>query len=438
MKKAVYKILIAEWVPGFNKGELAILVGMLKTFECLGNVDVSIFSMNPSSDKKHYPSNLKLIDVLTDLFIDVSYLELIEGSKFKKLLFNTFSLIQHFLFTLLFYFIGTRTFAIFRNELWREYYESDVIIIAHNQVNCVYGFILYFSPIYISLLAHVLHKPVVIYANGSPGFHDWLSISLAKLILNNSSLITVRDEISFNNLKTLVPQGNIHLTADPAVLLSPAPQSAVLEIFQQENIDSLRAPLIGVTLTSEVLTRAFPQSSRKKSFEMAINEISTAFDLFIEKFGASFIFLPHCIEPYMDRDDRVVSKIIMDSMKHKDSVRVIMKEYSPEELKGVMGRFDMFLGARVHSVIGALTMGVPSIVFTRTFDTRAAGLVGIMLNQSKYVYNIESIDRTSLLNMMVRLFNSINDIKNELLLIVSEVDKKSMYNGKLLNKLLKK
>jgi len=51
------RILIAEGVPSLNKGELAILVGMLKTFEALGKVEVSIFSHYPSADKERYPKS---------------------------------------------------------------------------------------------------------------------------------------------------------------------------------------------------------------------------------------------------------------------------------------------------------------------------------------------------------------------------------------------
>jgi hypothetical protein len=44
MGKNITKILIATYVPTLNTGELELLAGILKTFEVLGQTDVSFFS----------------------------------------------------------------------------------------------------------------------------------------------------------------------------------------------------------------------------------------------------------------------------------------------------------------------------------------------------------------------------------------------------------
>ena len=48
------KIVIAEIIPSKNKGEEAILAGMIETFKCLGSTEVTLFSRTVEDDKKRY------------------------------------------------------------------------------------------------------------------------------------------------------------------------------------------------------------------------------------------------------------------------------------------------------------------------------------------------------------------------------------------------
>lgn len=48
------KILIAENVPALNKGELALLKGMMESFNSLGEVKVKIMSSSPENDRIRY------------------------------------------------------------------------------------------------------------------------------------------------------------------------------------------------------------------------------------------------------------------------------------------------------------------------------------------------------------------------------------------------
>lgn len=58
----MYKILIAENIPTLNKGELAILEGMLESFKLLDDkFEVSILSALPNIDRQRYSENIKII-----------------------------------------------------------------------------------------------------------------------------------------------------------------------------------------------------------------------------------------------------------------------------------------------------------------------------------------------------------------------------------------
>ena len=431
------KILIAEWVPSLNKGELAILKGMLKTFKALGKVEVSIFSFCPYIDKKRYPKNVKIIDIGSDLCIGYGD-SLIEASRLVEAKAFFFSAVQHLFFALAAKILGKNVLRFMNKSVWKEYYRSDVIIICHDGVSCVGGFVLFLSPLYITLLAKFLRKPIVIYANGTHSFGRKIWKILATFVLNSVDLITVRDEESFSYLKKFVwNKARIHLTGDPAILLPSVDSRKVREIMLREGVNEDGGLLVGVAISHEVLSSAFRgYMNTDGAYRKAVREIAKVLDRLVESFQASIVFVPHCIEPYHRRDDRIIAREIHNAMKNKHKVHIITNEYSPEELKGLIGQFDIFISSRIHSVINALSMGVPTCCITRSSDKRACGLIGKMLMQERWIYNVENLNANNIFTHIATLISNSNKIRSELPSIIRSAKKRAMLNGKLLKALL--
>jgi len=434
------RILIADWVPSFNKGEVSILAGMLKTFEVLGEVEVSIFSFYPKLDKERYPQNVKIIDVGSDLYLGSS---LPEKPSLVATLAWLFSMLQHIVFSMLYTVMGDNATRIMNKMIWKEYCRSDVIIICHDGVNCVYGpRVLRFLPLYIIMLAKTLGKPVVIYANGLSQFKSSIAIEklwkiLARYVLNNVDLTTVRDEESFKYLKDISGKARIYLTADPAFLLSPVNYSRVRCIMLEESIDKSDGLLVGITLTHEILLSAYRElRNPEERYEKAIAHIARLVDHLTNSLHSTIVFLPHSVEPYKQRDDTDVAREIYNLMVNKNKVVVITKEYSPEELKGIMGAFDLFIGGRVHSVINALSMGVPSITLARSSDRRAYSIIGKMLKQGEWICNIEGLNSDTLLLKAIALLSLRDKMPRNLALQISVAKEKALLNGKLLKVVL--
>ena len=431
------RILVAEWVPSLNKGELAILIGMLKTFKALGKVEVSIFSFYPSIDRRRYPENIRIIDVGRDLYIGNGN-SLMKASRLVKAKAFLFSAVQHFIFALAVKTFGKNVLRVMNKPIWKQYYRSDVIIICHDQVSCVGGFVLFLSPLYITLLAKLLRKPIVIYANGTHNFGRKIWKILATFVLNSTDLITVRDEESFSYLKKFVwNKTRIHLTGDPAILLPSVDSRKVREIMLREGVNEDEGLLVGVAMSYEVLSSAFRgYMNPDAAYRKAVRQIAKVLDRLVESFQASIVFVPHCIEPYHRRDDRIVAREIYSAMKNKHKVHIITNEYSPEELKGLIGQLDIFISSRIHSVISALSMGVPTCCITRSLDKRACGLIGKMLMQERWIYNIENLNANNIFTRIATLISNSNKIRSELPSIIRSAKKRAMLNGKLLKALL--
>lgn len=444
MNEGVVKILIAEYIPTLNKGELAILKGMLKTFELLGKTEINIFSFYPMLDRERYPPEVGIIDVCRDLHIQHL---LHKRSSVFNLLASFFAGIQHLFFIIIYKIAGKNALRIMGKPIWHKYYESDVFIVCHDEVDCVNGVFLLFSPIYISLLAKTLCKPVVVYASGQSKISNLIWIwrartkklwkIFAKYFLSHVDLITTRDDETFAYFKDFskgkVP---IYFAADPAILLNSASLETVRSIMLQENIDKNGGLLIGVAISRGVLLNAFQCLNPNERYKKAIEEIARLLDQLIQRFHATVVFIPHCIEHFRHNDDRTVAMDVYRKMANGHKVRVITKEYSPEELKGLIGQFDLLISGRVHAAISALSMGVPCCMIANPLDRRPYNLIGKTFKQEKWIFNVNNLNVDMLYKLLTDLIYGSDDIRKGLPIITNSITEKALFNGRLLKTLL--
>jgi polysaccharide pyruvyl transferase WcaK-like protein len=444
-EKTPIKILVAEFFPSLNKGELAILGGLIKSLELIGRVETAVFSFDFQIDKLRYPNNVKLIDMGDNLY-SRNFLE--KTSKTYHFGFSFFAAFQHFLFILFHSILGKNALRIMDKPLWKIYSEYDAFIICTDEVDCVNGSKLQLSPLYISLLAKALKKPIIFYANGTTPATSELWIwrfhtrklwrILAKYILSMVDLITVREEGTFQYF-TEITNGKvpIYLTADLAFLLSPVSKKKVEKIMLDERIAASEAPLIGVAMSRHILTKAYVSRGKPETkYSKAIKEIAQSLDKIVEEFHSTIVFIPHGIEPYDSRDDRIVARDIYDLMLNKHNVQLINKEYSAEELKGLIGRLDVLLSCRCHAAISALSMDIPTIVLTHSLDRRVYNIIGKMAKQEKWIYNVENLSAAELFTLVSNLIMASNEIRKVLPSIMDSIKERALLNGKLLKALL--
>ena len=212
--------------------------------------------------------------------------------------------------------------------------------------------------------------------------------------------------------------------------MEPAPLEKVNNILSIESITkSKNKPLIGVTVTQEIFHNSFPAF---KSFEMkykkSLELMSSLMDYIVEKYDVEIMFLPHCIGPTKDLDDRVVSMDIISKTRNKDKIKLITQEYTPEELKGLIGQCDMFIGERLHSVVGAISMGVPSIAILH--NNNRNGLIEPVLN-NKWICDAKEINLEFLKEKIDSLWSERDEIREEL-----EIKMKNMLYDVQLNSIL--
>lgn len=191
------------------------------------------------------------------------------------------------------------------------------------------------------LLARLLGKKAIFYAQGIGPIRKKRNRLLTRLIANTATAIAVRDQGSREELERLgVTRPPVTVTVDPVFLLEPADERGRAAGF----IQMLPAdkPVVGIAVRSWLKE------------EETLREIAAAADCVARDISAVTVLVPmHYPE------DLAVAENLAGRMKTET---VILREnLQPRELLAVFGRFNLVLAMRLHALIFAAVCGVPML-----------------------------------------------------------------------------
>lgn len=265
------------------------------------------------------------------------------------------------------------------------------------------------------LMALILGKPIVMWAESIGPFRTRLSRFVARYILNEVSLITLRENVSKKHLDQLgVVRTPTYLTADPAFLLDPVPDQKIKEIFQTYGLIDKTEYLLGVSLAylggeakraksmsilgvlSKTIAYIFPEkicrlilekgkktevySTKKQKY---INLMASIIDWIVEELGANVVLIPH-EEPLIGRE---IHEEVFGQVKRKDKVILLPYNLKTQEIKGIIGQCKAFVGGKMHANIASLSQCVPTVGLAYSYK-----FWGIMALFKQESYVSKSID----------------------------------------------
>ncbi|MCD5411183.1 MAG: polysaccharide pyruvyl transferase CsaB [Clostridiales bacterium] len=192
----------------------------------------------------------------------------------------------------------------------------------------------------IILIAKLLNKKIMFYANGFGPINKVLNRIIATYIINKVDVVTVRDYKSKELMQSMGVKNNIIVTADATFALKLLSEPEVERVWGGIEIDKTRKT-IGISV-------------RKWKHLKEYKKIVAKMGDYLSKLNYQIVFIP-----MQHPNDVEVSKEIA-SMMENESV-ILEKKYAPSELIGIIGNLEMLIGMRLHSLIFAAISGVPMV-----------------------------------------------------------------------------
>jgi polysaccharide pyruvyl transferase CsaB len=331
-----------------NVGDEAILEGMLtKLNQTYPNAEIKVFALN-----ERYIQNLFSIETVSQV--------LTRGLSWR--------VIKDFNF----------------NGMLRAIYKSDMVMIGGGSLiheRTKYNLLYYYS---LALWAKAAGSKICYVGLSISKIKSRLGKFLAKRLLSLGEYITVRDEVSFSNVKALNPSTQYRLSWDLAFL---NPESSITKHYDLH----LEIPkgYIAINICgwfrSEEYWHPNPQLhlQRKK-------KVAELIDQLIDKYNKKIVLL-NTVTP----TDSAVCYEILEYTKNKNFVSVVDQELTPYTMKKVITQADVLIGMRLHALIFSAIVGTPFVAFN--YDDKVKSFVERLGIKDIPVLEVEELDNTSFL-----------------------------------------
>ncbi len=267
----------------------------------------------------------------------------------------------------------------------------------------------YLSVIRIALF---FNKRVMIYANGIGPIKRPLSKRRVKDVLERVDIITLREEDSYNTLKEIgVSNSNMLITADPVLNHSYADRAEVDRILGSENIPT-GVEFVGLNV------RAW------RNIDNVEDAISIAADYIHDEYSLVPLFIN------MSAEDRNVAERVRRKMKRASYI--LQKEYTPEQLIGIIGRTKLVIAMRLHTLIYASIFGLP--VIGLEYDPKVRGYLNYIKQTS--ICNVEKITAEELKLEIDKIMCNYESEKDKLKAMIDSMKLQSKRNADIAIELL--
>lgn len=403
------KIIISGAYGYGNIGDEAILSALLATLTELNpNADITVLSVDPTStSEEHGVRALRRIEFPSGIR---------SALKFALAWRNTCKVLRAMRGADLYIIGGGGLFydyPISTTAYWRE------------------RFFLYAGPIYHwaieTIAAKAMGKPVMFCALGVGPVDTRLGRFLIRHVASKADLITVRDEESRTLLDKLGLDGApIYVTADPSVLLPPADAATVNRVLEESRVRRHGQPLIGIAVRSW-----FPFAMRSKSwgeekelhFKACIAQVA---DRLAHELDAEIVFIP--MQRKQPNDDALISLDIIRLMECRDRARMIVRRLTPPESMALVGKMDLVIGMRLHSLILAVTMNVPVVGII--YDPKVKAFLKSIGQESGGI-DINRVDSDNLFARAQSVWQHREKIKQEIQPHVEILQQRALLNARL-------
>lgn len=197
---------------------------------------------------------------------------------------------------------------------------------------------------YLSVIrcAQILGKPVMLYANGIGPVRKPANRRRVKRVVERAALVTLRDHKSLQELRDMgVERKDVVVTADPVFHLAAAEQQRSLELLASTGMEADR-PFVAVSVRDW------------SNVEHFYEQLALLCDHLHQTYGLEVLFL--LMQPSRDREATAKVRALMKAPSYQ-----LDAPCTPRELMGVLGQAKLCLAMRLHTLIFAARMAVPSL-----------------------------------------------------------------------------
>lgn len=186
---------------------------------------------------------------------------------------------------------------------------------------------------------------------------------------------------------------NVAVYPDPAFVLEPE-KCSLPECFSSSEV-------IGLNLSNFVMGGFGNNTEFAKEVDILIQYI-------LEKTDQHILLIPHVL--WQEQDDRIISRQIKEKYASERISVLGSDSLNYCQIRYVISRCKMFIGARTHSVISAYSTNTPAVAIG--YSIKSIGIAKDVGMPEETVVNSKSIEKRQLLNAYLYVIQNMSDLEN--------------------------
>ncbi|MDE2126900.1 MAG: polysaccharide pyruvyl transferase CsaB [Armatimonadetes bacterium] len=207
-------------------------------------------------------------------------------------------------------------------------------------------------------MARYTRTRYMFYAQGVGPLRRRISRRLFKWVANGAAFITVRDDESARLLHHLGVHAHIEVTADAALSVQPAAPSAAATLLTDHGIDP-EEPILGVALRPWRTSRPLVALDRSAQLLQQLHAET----------GYRILMIP-----MHTPGDRLYAESVVARAGPESGALVLRNDCDPALALALAGRMKLIVAMRLHALVFAARMRVPS--FGLTYDPKIRAFLG--------------------------------------------------------------
>ena len=243
----------------------------------------------------------------------------------------------------------------------------------------------------ILLLAKLLGKEVMLYAQGIGPINSSVARILTKNVCRKADLITVRDDGSYDELLEMgLPSDRILVTADAVFSLLADRRDIGRQILLENGLEGDK-PIIGIAVRHWTGEQRFMQVFADAAFKLR------------KQHNAYIVFVPL----QFPADTNIAQEIALLMPDRTDTI--ILKEgYTTEEYVSLISNLDFLIGMRLHALVFSALAGVPFLAVS--YDPKVDRFVKGM--EGNVAGSIDKITSEDILRESARMWRQVPQKQN--------------------------
>lgn len=208
------------------------------------------------------------------------------------------------------------------------------------------------------LLPRLRGIPTVSFTQTYGPFVDLATRVAARITLGSANLLFAREPESVSILESIGLGEKCQLFPDVAMVLPPANFDKLRCPAEVKTFVSDSEPYVGISLSTKVI-----REEKRQGIAPHYDSLMTEFVRWLLDQNYRVLLIPHTHQAHKpsDNDLGLALQVFENLSIGSEPCLVVQDDLPPDELKTLISRSHVFVGSRYHSLVAALSTGVPSL-----------------------------------------------------------------------------